>query len=131
MLVDIIKVIFTFLCGGGIASLISVIITGKKTNSDIEKTSTEEWQSLYAEMKQELHKQKEENEALRAEIENLKTRMLELATDLANYKQSEQYIKELEKYTNHLLHTLKTIAGHDAYEEALKKRPQRNDGISL
>ena len=40
-------------------------------------------------------------------------------------------IKELERYTDHLLHTLKTIAGEDSYREAAKKRPKKNDPISI
>ena len=57
--------------------------------------------------------------------------MIELATDIANYKQYDPYIKELERYVDHLLHTLKTSAGDDAYREAAKKKPQKNDPISI
>lgn len=130
-MMEIIKIVIAAICGGGVTQLLNMMINNKKTNCDIEKTTTEEWQKLYSEMKTELREQKKENEELRAEIETLKTRMIELATDIASYKQYDQYIKELERYVDHLLHTLKTIAGDDAYREATKKKPQKNDPISI
>ena len=130
-MMEIIKIVFAALLGGGLTQLFNVLIHKKQTDCDVEKTTAEEWRQLYSDMKQELNNQKKENEKLRNEIETLKTKMIELATDIANYKQYDQYIKELERYTDHLLHTLKTIAGEDSYREAVKKRPQKNDPISI
>ena len=130
-MMEIIKMVVAALLGGGITQLFNVLIRKKQTDCDVEKTTAEEWRQLYSDMKQELNNQKKENEKLRNEIETLKTKMIELATDIANYKQYDQYIKELERYTDHLLHTLKTIAGEDSYREAGKKRPQKNDPISI
>ena len=130
-MMEIIKIVFAALLGGGLTQLFNILIHKKQTDCDVEKTTAEEWRQLYSDMKQELNNQKKENEKLRNEIETLKTKMIELATDIANYKQYDQYIKELERYTAHLLHTLKTIAGEDSYREAVKKRPQKNDPISI
>ena len=130
-MMEIIKIVFAALLGGGLTQLFNILIHKKQTDCDVEKTTAEEWRQLYSDMKQELNNQKKENEKLRAELETLKTRMIELATDIANYKQYDQYIKELERYVDHLLHTLKTIAGEDSYREAVKKRPQKNDPISI
>ena len=130
-MMEIIKIVFAALLGGGLTQLFNILIHKKQTDCDVEKTTAEEWRQLYSDMKQELNNQKKENEKLRNEIETLKTKMIELATDIANYKQYDQYIKELERYTDHLLHTLKTIAGEDSYREAVKKRPQKNDPISI
>ena len=130
-MMEIIKMVVEALLGGGITQLFNILIRKKQTDCDVEKTTAEEWRQLYSDMKQELNNQKKENEKLRNEIETLKTKMIELATDIANYKQYDQYIKELERYTDHLLHTLKTIAGEDSYREAVKKRPQKNDPISI
>ena len=130
-MMEIIKIVFAALLGGGLTQLFNILIHKKQTDCDVEKTTAEEWRQLYSDMKQELNNQKKENEKLRSEIETLKTKMIELATDIANYKQYDQYIKELERYTDHLLHTLKTIAGEDSYREAVKKRPQKNDPISI
>ena len=130
-MMEIIKIVVAALLGGGITQLFNILIRKKQTDCDVEKTTAEEWRQLYSDMKQELNNQKKENENLRSEIETLKTKMIELATDIANYKQYDQYIKELERYVDHLLHTLKTIAGDDAYREAAKKRPQKNDPISI
>ena len=130
-MMEIIKIVLAALLGGGLTQLFNLLIHKKQTDCDVEKTTAEEWRQLYSDMKQELNNQKKENEKLRSEIETLKTKMIELATDIANYKQYDQYIKELERYTDHLLHTLKTIAGEDSYREAVKKRPQKNDPISI
>ena len=130
-MMEIIKIVFAALLGGGLTQLFNILIHKKQTDCDVEKTTAEEWRQLYSDMKQELNNQKKENEKLRSEIETLKTKMIELATDIANYKQYDQYIKELERYTDHLLHTLKTIAGEDSYREAAKKRPKKNDPISI
>ena len=130
-MMEIIKIVFAALLGGGLTQLFNILIHKKQTDCDVEKTTAEEWRQLYSDMKQELNNQKKENEKLRNEIEAWKTKMIELATDIANYKQYDQYIKELERYTDHLLHTLKTIAGEDSYREAVKKRPQKNDPISI
>ena len=124
-MMEIIKIVLAALLGGGLTQLFNLLIHKKQTDCDVEKTTAEEWRQLYSDMKQELNNQKKENEKLRSEIETLKTKMIELATDIANYKQYDQYIKELERYTDHLLHTLKTIAGEDSYREAAKKRPKK------
>ncbi len=128
-MIEIIKVILAAILGGGLTQFFNYLINNKKINKEVEVTTSEEWQKLYSEMKEELKCQKEENEKLRSELESLKTKMIELATDIANYKQYDQYIKELERYVDHLLHTLKTIAGDDAFREASKKRPRKNEPI--
>ena len=128
-MIEIIKVILAAILGGGLTQFFNYLINNKKINKEVEVTTSEEWQKLYSEMKEELKCQKEENEKLRSELESLKTKMIELATDIANYKQYDQYIKELERYVDHLLHTLKTIAGEDAFREVSKKRPRKNEPI--
>lgn len=129
-MMEVIKVVLAALFGGGIAQFFNFLLTRKKIDKDIEKTTSDEWHNLYIEMKTELANQKKENQDLRDELETLKTKMIELATDIANYKQYDQYIKELERYVEHLLHTLKTIAGEDAYREAAKKKPRKNEPIA-
>lgn len=126
---EVVKIIIGAMLGGGLTQIVNVLINRKKIKSDVECSTSEEWRSLYSEMKHELSEQKKENDNLRNELEALKTRIIELATDIANYKQYDHYIHELESYTEHLLHTLKTIASEDAYREAAKKKPRKNDPI--
>lgn len=131
MLQIIITGIISAIGGGGIATLISVLINKKKVDQDVEILASEEWHKLYSNMKQELEEQKKENELLRSELESLKSRMIELATDIANYKQYDHYLVDMERYVDHLLHTIETIASEDAYKEALRKKPHKNDPISI
>lgn len=128
-MIEIVKIVIAAMLGGGVTQIVNVLINKKKVESDVECSTSEEWRSLYSEMKHELSEQKKENDNLRNELETLKTRIIELATDIANYKQYDHYIHELERYTEHLLHTLKTIAGEDAYRAAAKKKPRKNDPI--
>ena len=74
-------------------------------------------------MKERLDEQQNENIQLREEVAKLKQTINELAIDLQNYKKYDSYIFELEKYVDHLLHTVKSAFSEDAYKNICNKRP--------
>lgn len=125
MIERIATVVVSLLVGGGGVGAFSFFYNKKKLEIDDRTSSVSEWKELYDEMKGRLETQEEENKQLKKELGELKTQMLELQTDIANYKQYDGYIKDLEAYVDHLLHTLKTFISDSAYNEAKSKRPHR------
>lgn len=109
--------------GGGVFAYLSSRQRAKQTAHD---SAVSEWKELYDEMKNRLDNQEEENKRLRDEIISLKQTVSNLTIELQNYKKYATYINELEKYVDHLLHTIKGLVNEDGYKNLCAKRPRKN-----
>ena len=109
--------------GGGVFAYLS---SRQKAKQTAHESAVSEWKELYDEMKDRLDNQEKENKKLRDEISSLKQTVNNLTIELQNYKKYDTYINELEKYADHVLHTVKGLVNENAYKNLCSKRPKRN-----
>lgn len=121
VLIAVITGIVSLIAGG---SGVFVYFSNRdKTKLNAQELAVTEWKELYDEMRKRLDEQEEENKKLKNEIFELKESISKLNIDLQNYKKYDSYINELEKYIEHLLHTLKSLSTDEAYKNIKCKRP--------
>lgn len=110
---------------GGSGGVFAFINAHQKNKIEDRNSSADEWQQLYTEMKSRLDKQEKNNEALKRELSDLKSQIKALTTELEAYKKYDEYITDLEIYTNNLLTALKPLVAEEVYKSLAEKRPQR------
>ncbi len=122
---EIATIMISLCIGGGGVGIFNFIINKKKIDNESRSTSVLEWKDLYDTMKERLDEQEKENENLKKEIEDLKAQIFELTTDISMYKHYNKYIRDLETYNDHILHTLQTCVSEEAFKQVLAKKPIR------
>lgn len=121
--VAIITGIVSIIAGGG--GVFAYLKSKNKAKLDEHSMAVSEWKDLYDEMKERLDKQEKENEELKSELIVLKEEISKLTIELQNYKKYDTYINNLERYVEHLLHSFKTLATDEAYQNMLNKKPEK------
>ena len=111
-----------FAGGGGVFAYLT---SKEKSKQSEHESSVLEWKALYDEMKERLDEQEDQNRKLCDDIFKLKETVNNLTIELQNYKKYDSYINELEKYVEHLLHTIKGVLSEDAYRNLNAKKPRK------
>lgn len=112
------------LCGG-ISGILTFVIQWRNGTADKNAKAANEWKDLYNAMADRLNNQENLNVKLKEEVDSLRKSVVEITAELANYKRYDNYITEIEAYTDELLSAFHTVVSAEAYATVASRRPPK------
>lgn len=108
---------------GGLSGVLTFIIQWRNGNSDRDKSAAQQWKDLYEAMSKRLTAQEDLNVRLQNEVQDLRKSVINMTSELANYKRYDTYITEIEAYTDEVLNAIHAVVSSDAYATLASRRP--------
>ena len=108
---------------GGLSGVLTFIIQWRNSNSDRDKSAAQQWKDLYEAMSKRLTAQEDLNARLQSEVQDLRKSVINMTSELANYKRYDTYITEIEAYTDEVLNAIHAVVSSDAYATLASRRP--------